>query len=197
MLTTGLHRVELGDIEDARYGYPLISDREDQDVVVFRWTEEPEFGMPSLTDNGPRHVSPSGIDTMESAAQLIWNLHRELPIEGFDATEFGTNDPMIHFDRGFDPVGVDMDVYGDAWLSFSPREVETEGFVTFISRWTNYMKATRVWNYRYFVEMYAFNDFAEFGDNAVDVYTGPQDIRPYGVAPLCIACCLEVENAIV
>lgn len=74
-----------------------------------------------------------GLNAFAAGTQFIELFNREAPMQGFVATLFGNNSPMVyHYPRGTTNTGgQDITIWGTPWVDFSTRYVTPTGYESF------------------------------------------------------------------
>lgn len=121
-------------------GFRFVRQFESDDFAALG---NPEFSRPPYT--GPQHIEVRGIKSDQFGLALSEPFNREYVLSGFDSMRVGTkkrNDSPYAW-QGLRigplmptiPVGEVMSDWGETWVSYWIRGVDTEGFDAFVSEY--------------------------------------------------------------
>lgn len=172
-------------IRSNRFGYPTLP------TLQWLWAGDlapTAFGDVTLTRPPYPHTVAlllNGYSATQWGATQIENFNRNVYPQGFSATVYGNNNPMVHYPRRVYPGGYTATQYGASWVSDRVRVVETIGADSFEEGYTPGQFAGRL---RVTQTVYGNDgalaqgaDSSEFGQAELRLTT--QRINPYMIPP--------------
>jgi hypothetical protein len=176
------------------FGFPTVVTPFTRTVKVWGSANtDATYGNAVVTDNGPRFATNVSLgQTLQIGPFQIELFNREVYPAGLNATQWGNNNPMVHFPRTITPIDPDMTQYGVTWVSHSPRWVFMEGADMFQSWWVRFYDRMRVRPMLHYVRGYNFSIMSEWGQ--AQVLQAAPIISPYGIAAPCVNPHVTVEH---
>lgn len=93
---------------------------------------------------GDQWLRCSSGDVFLDGATVFENQHRDIVVSGIEHTIFGDNDPMVHFERGFDVDPQEQFIGGLPWVSADPQEPLIDTETDCLEPYSEYNEQTRV-----------------------------------------------------
>ena len=185
--------VEFDGMRRVRFGYPRLMTPTTRTIRVWNANYLGTIVSDAFTVEN-RNVYLPNVTVGQSSvigATRIENLNRPVYVAGLVATQWGGNNPMVHYPRTVTPVDSDLTQYGVTWVSHSPRTLFLAGFDSFVSEWTDFRGMMWVRQGRRFIRGYGYNVLTEWG-TAVVAQAEPV-LTPYGIAAPCVSPHVTVE----
>jgi hypothetical protein len=177
------------------FGFPRLTTPFTRTVRVWgSANDDASYGNAFVWDNGPRYATNVTLGLVFKAGTThIENFHREIYPVGLNATQWGNNNPMVHFPRRLTPYNNVLTQYGTTWVSHSPRWVLMMGADHFISIWTVHALRMQVRNRNGRIRGYGFSIMTEWGE--ASLYQAEPIVSPYGIAAPCVSPHVTVDYA--
>jgi hypothetical protein len=178
-----------------RFGFPHLTTPFTRTVRVWgSANNDASYGNAFVWDNGPRYATNVTLGLVfRTGTTRIENFHREIYPVGLNATQWGNNNPMVHFPRRLTPYNNVLTQYGTTWVSHSPRWVSLLGADYFVSIWTAHALRMQVHNRNGRIRGYGFSIMTEWGE--ASLYQAEPIISPYGIAAPCVSPHVTVDYA--
>lgn len=93
---------------------------------------------------GPQTLQPQGLNSLQMGATQAELLNRPVYPVGFVATQWGNNNPMVHFPRHVYPNGYTATQWGTQYVDFAIRRVYPSGHDSFTSGYEQRLFAERM-----------------------------------------------------
>ena len=88
------------------------------------------------TPFSPQYLQPHGFNSFVCQGVEVQNKNRPVYAAGAAHTQWGNNEPMVHFPRVVYPVGAELGQWGVAFVSHRVRTLSLSGFSAFQSGWS-------------------------------------------------------------
>jgi len=175
-----------------RFGFPRVTTPTNRGITVWGSANTgAKFGEPWI-GNKNRELFVGSVSPVQFGATQIENFNRFVYVSGLNATQWGNNNPMVHFPRTLTPYDNILTQWGTTWVSHSPRWVFVEGTDMFQSWWTELATRMIVRRMRHVIRGYNFSIMTEWGD--AHVHQNAPVISPYGIAAPCVNPHVTVEH---
>lgn len=131
-------------------------------------------------------VTAGGLSALTVGQHEAQNWRRHITPAGFAATQWGNNNPMVHFPRVVTIGNLDATKWGQQWISYIVREVEPDGFDQFRSYWGDFALRMRVRVANSPIHSAGADSLSAGSPTIQNLH---QIIRPYMIPPPCIRPC--------